>query len=161
MIKRQAGGSFLKKAGSFIKSTGLVGKAAAALAPVVGKAASGVLGAEAGSAISSLGTAGANALKSKGWGKKRKHSSMDGGALKLAGRGHGRTVAPGSRRMVWNGSAKHTSGGLTKDKLMLNSRGRIVSIAKHNFGKSKGFDYLKKAGYEPKKGEFKLFSKKS
>ena len=161
MVKRQAGGNFkafINKAGAALKTTGLVGKAAAALAPVVGKAASGVLGAEAGSAISSLGTAGANALKSKGWGKKRRHH---GGALKLAGRGPARIVATGSRRMVWNGSAKHTSGGLTKDKLMLNARGRIVSIAKHNFGKSKGFDYLKKAGYEPKKGEFKLFSKKS
>jgi hypothetical protein len=161
MVKRQVGGNFLKKAAAAIKSTGLVGKAAAALAPMLGKAASGVVGAEAGSAIGSLGSAGANALKSRGWGKKRNHGPMGGGALKLAGRGQGRTVATGSRRMVWNGSAKHTSGGLTKDKLMLNSRGRIVSVAKHNFGKSKGFDYLKKAGYEPKKGEFKLFSKKS
>jgi len=35
--------------------------------------------------------------------------------------------ATGSRRCVWNGSAKKTPGGLTKSDLMQNKYGRIVS----------------------------------
>jgi hypothetical protein len=37
----------------------------------------------------------------------------------------------GSRRQVFNGTAERTSGGLTKERLMKNERGRIVSAAKH------------------------------
>ena len=37
----------------------------------------------------------------------------------------------GSRRQVFNGSAEMTAGGLTKDKLVKNERGRIVSVTKH------------------------------
>ena len=33
----------------------------------------------------------------------------------------------GSRAQVWHGTAKKTSGNLTKDKLMMNKHGRIVS----------------------------------
>merc|ERR1712053_53674 len=33
----------------------------------------------------------------------------------------------GSYRKVWNGTAKWTKGGLTKDDLMLNKRGKVVS----------------------------------
>ena len=36
----------------------------------------------------------------------------------------------GSRRQVWNGTAKRTSGGLSKSDLMM-SHGRIVSKSKH------------------------------
>lgn len=35
--------------------------------------------------------------------------------------------AVGSRRKVWNGTAQHTPGGLTKKDLHLNKWGRIVS----------------------------------
>lgn len=35
--------------------------------------------------------------------------------------------AIGSRRCVWNGTAHHTPGGLTKSDLMKNKHGRIVS----------------------------------
>ena len=52
----------------------------------------------------------------------------------------------GSRAQVWHGTATHTSGGLTKDKLMMNNRKRIVSIARHNIGKS-ALEYLKKSGH--------------
>ncbi len=133
---RQAGASFIKKAGAFIKSTGLVGKAAAALAPVVGKAASGVLGAEAGSAISSLGTAGANALKNRGWG-------LSGGAFghRMAGRsrktsktGKEYPANVGSNAQVWHGTKEKTPGGLTKNDLMKTSQGRLVSKKKHAQG---------------------------
>jgi hypothetical protein len=41
-----------------------------------------------------------------------------------------KTLKRGSRRQVWNGTAVQTAGGLTKEGLMKNERGRIVSIKK-------------------------------
>jgi len=41
----------------------------------------------------------------------------------------------GSKRKVWNGTAKWTKGGLTKADLMLNKKGRVVS--KKMFAKGK------------------------
>merc|ERR1712173_40794 len=38
-----------------------------------------------------------------------------------------RKMQTGSYIKVWNGSAKFTKGGLTKDQLMKNKRGKIVS----------------------------------
>lgn len=64
----------------------------------------------------------------------------------------------GSKAQVWHGTAKHTSGGLTKANLMRNKHGRIVSKRKHNLGK-KSIKNLKKLGYVAKKGHFKLFHK--
>jgi hypothetical protein len=43
--------------------------------------------------------------------------------------------ATGSRAQVWHGSARHTSGGLTKGDLTMNKHGRIVSKAKVALGK--------------------------
>ena len=57
----------------------------------------------------------------------------------------------GSRRQVWNGTAKKTSGGLTKSDLMM-SRGHIVSKSKH-FSAKKEMRLLK-YGYGTKKGKF-------
>ena len=57
----------------------------------------------------------------------------------------------GSRRQVWNGTAKKTSGGLTKSDLMM-SHGRIVSKSKH-FSAKKEMRLLK-YGYGTKKGKF-------
>jgi len=37
----------------------------------------------------------------------------------------------GSRRQVFNGNAEMTTGGLRRDHLIKNERGRIVSAAKH------------------------------
>jgi hypothetical protein len=37
----------------------------------------------------------------------------------------------GSRASVWRGGAEKTVGGLTKDDLMKNKHGRIVSKKKH------------------------------
>ena len=48
----------------------------------------------------------------------------------------------GSRRDVWNGRAKKTSGGLTKADLILNSSGKPVSKAQHEKG-IKQFPVLK------------------
>lgn len=64
----------------------------------------------------------------------------------------------GTRAQVWHGTAKKTSGGLTKNNLMMNKHGRIVSKKKHASGK-KTIKHLKKLGYVAKKGEFKLFHK--
>ena len=64
----------------------------------------------------------------------------------------------GSRAQVWHGTAKKTSGGLTKSNLMMNKHGRIVSRRKHASGK-KTIKNLRKLGYVAKKGQFKLFRK--
>lgn len=57
----------------------------------------------------------------------------------------------GSRRQVWNGTCKKTSGGLTKSDLMM-SHGHIVSKSKH-FSAKKEMRLLK-YGYGTKKGKF-------
>jgi len=70
------------------------------------------------------------------------------------------TLNIGSRRQVWNGTAKKTSGGLTKSDLIM-SHGRIVSKSKH-FSAKKEMRLLKH-GYGTKKGKFgfvKINSKK-
>ena len=61
------------------------------------------------------------------------------------------TQTIGSRRQVWNGTSKKTSGGLTKSDLMM-SHGRIVSKSKHNSAKKEM--RLLKYGYGTKKGKF-------
>ena len=72
--------------------------------------------------------------------------------------GGAKIPAVGSKAEVYHGSAKHTSGGLTKKDLMKTKRGRIVSRKKHAAGK-KALKNLRKAGYVAKKGTFKLFKK--
>lgn len=64
----------------------------------------------------------------------------------------------GSRAQVWHGTAKKTSGGLSKSHLMRNKHGRIVSRKKHTIGK-KSIKTLRKLGYIAKKGHFTLFKK--
>ena len=64
----------------------------------------------------------------------------------------------GSKAQVWHGTAKKTSGGLTKSDLMKNKHGRIVSRRKHTMGK-KSIKHLRKMGYIAKKGHFTLFHK--
>lgn len=63
----------------------------------------------------------------------------------------------GSRAEVWHRTADHTSGGLTKQKLFKNKRGRIVSKRLHNTAKR--LNRLGKAGYKPTKGTFQLMRK--
>ncbi len=62
-----------------------------------------------------------------------------------------KSLTIGSRRQVWNGTAKKTSGGLTKSDLIM-SHGRIVSRSKH-FSAKKEMRLLK-YGYGTKKGKF-------
>lgn len=56
---------------------------------------------------------------------------MNGGKSKKSSSKNGKVRAMGSRSSVYNGFAKHTSGGLYKKDLMMNKRGRIVSKKKH------------------------------
>jgi len=79
----------------------------------------------------------------------RKNLNMAGGA---------KVPAKGTKAQVWHGTARHTSGGLTKKDLMKTKKGRIVSRKKHAAGK-KALKNLVKAGYKAKKGTFKLFKK--
>ena len=80
--------------------------------------------------------------------RKNQQQQQQGGAM----------MATGSKSQVWHGTAKHTSGGLTKKDLMKTKKGRIVSRRKHAAG-LKALSKLKKAGYVAKKGTFKLFRK--
>jgi hypothetical protein len=66
--------------------------------------------------------------------------------------------AVGSKAQVFHGTAKHTSGGLTRKDLVQNKHGRIVSRRKMALGK-KALKHLVKAGYKAKKGTFKLMKK--
>jgi hypothetical protein len=68
-------------------------------------------------------------------------------------------VTVGSKAQVFHGTAKHTKGGLTRKDLIQNKRGKIVSRKQAAAGK-KAYSRLVKAGYKPKKGTFKLFTKK-
>ena len=68
----------------------------------------------------------------------------------------------GTRRQVWIGSA-YTTGKLTRDDLVLNKRGRIVSSNKSLNGQlswMNGTNPLVKKGYVPKFGTFKPFQKR-
>ena len=69
----------------------------------------------------------------------------------------GAKMATGSKAQVWHGTARHTSGGLTKKDLMRH-KGKIVSRRKHAAG-LKAIRKLRKLGYVAKKGTFKLFKK--
>jgi hypothetical protein len=70
----------------------------------------------------------------------------------------GKVITVGSAAQVFHGTAKHTSGGLTKKDLMKTKKGRVVSKKKHAAGK-KAILRLRKLGYVAKKGTFKLFKK--
>lgn len=72
----------------------------------------------------------------------------------------GKVKATGTKAEVFHGTAKHTSGGLTKKDLVKTKRGRIVSRRKQAAGK-KAIQRLRKLGYIAKKGKFSLFTKKS
>ena len=58
----------------------------------------------------------------------------------------------GSRAQVWHGTAKKTSGGLTKKDLFKDKYGNIKS--RKASAKAKSNKNLKKAGWTVKKGQF-------
>ena len=59
----------------------------------------------------------------------------------------------GSKSDVWYGRAMKTPGGLTKDKLMVNRYGKIVSRKQSEAGKRRGTDSLKKWRFEKKSAD--------
>jgi hypothetical protein len=67
---------------------------------------------------------------------------MEGGAKQLVG----------SRAQVMHGTAKKTSGGLTRKDLKMNKWGRIVSRAKSV--KAKKENRLAKMGFKTQRGKF-------
>ena len=70
------------------------------------------------------------------------------------------TMKVGSKAQVFHGTAERTTGGLRRGDLMQTNAGRIVSRKQHEQGK-KAIQRLRNAGFVAKKGEFKLFTKKS
>ncbi len=83
--------------------------------------------------------------------RRNRKNNMMGGA---------KVPAVGTKAQVWHGTAKHTSGGLTRKDLMKTKKGRIVSRRKHAAGQ-RAIKKLRKLGYIAKKGKFSLFTKKS
>ena len=69
-------------------------------------------------------------------------------------------LSVGSKAQVFHGTALRTAGGLKKEDLMKTDKGRIVSKKQHASG-LKAIKRLRNAGFVAKKGEFKLFTKKS
>ena len=63
----------------------------------------------------------------------------------------------GSREQVMNGTAYKTSGELTKDDLVVNKHGRIVSKVKYDTSRKER--RLEKYGYFAKKGKFGYIKK--
>ena len=79
-----------------------------------------------------------------------KRPTKKNGAYEINGKKYSELI--GSRSKVWHGTAYKTSGGLTKNHLMMNKHGRIVSKKKHDTAKKE--KRLEKAGYKTKKGVF-------
>lgn len=58
----------------------------------------------------------------------------------------------GSKEDVFYGNAQRTSGGLTKEKLMLNKNGKVVSSAKSQIGK-KLYENFQKKDFKDESGD--------
>ena len=80
----------------------------------------------------------------------KKHMKSSDGYYHIAGKKY--PFLRGARRQVWAGTAYMTEGGLTRDKLHYNKRGRIVS--KKKFLTAKKEKRLQKYGFFTKKGKF-------
>ena len=80
----------------------------------------------------------------------KKHMRAEDGLYHIHGKKY--EVYKGSRAQVWHGTAYKTKGGLTKDKLLMTKRGRVVSRKKHNSAKRE--KRLQKHGYFTQKGKF-------
>ncbi len=80
----------------------------------------------------------------------KKHMKSDDGKYHIKGKKF--EILEGSRAQVWHGTAYKTPGGLTRDKLLYNKHGRIVSRKKHATAKRE--KRLEKHGFFAKKGQF-------
>ena len=85
---------------------------------------------------------------------KRVRRSADG-LYHVMGKAYKQLV--GKRQQVWHGTAYKTPGGLTKEKLFMNKRGRIVSAVKHKTARKE--KRLEKHGYYAEKGKFGMVRK--
>ena len=65
----------------------------------------------------------------------KKHMKSEDGFYHIKGKKY--TFLRGARRQVWAGTAYMTEGGLTRDKLHYNKRGRIVSKKKIQYSKKR------------------------
>jgi hypothetical protein len=82
--------------------------------------------------------------------KMKKHMKHDDGKYHIKGKKY--EQLEGSRAQVWHETAFKTAGGLTRDDLLQNKHGRIVSKLKHTTAKKE--KRLEKAGYKTRKGKF-------
>jgi hypothetical protein len=80
----------------------------------------------------------------------KKHMKSADGFYHINGRKYEMLI--GSRAQVQHDTAYKTPGNLTKDKLLMNKHGRIVSKKKHMTAKKD--NRLVKAGFHTKKGKF-------
>jgi hypothetical protein len=111
---------------------------------------SGAAANNSGAAANNSGAAANNSAGAPASRRNTRRNNMMGGGKKMP--------AVGTKAQVYHGTAKHTSGGLTKKDLMKTKKGRIVSRKKHAAGK-RALKRLVKAGYKAKKGSFKLFKR--
>ena len=77
-----------------------------------------------------------------GYGKKKKKKKSKSSKKTSSSKVRGPSSSVGTKLQVYNGTARHTPGGLTRSSLMKNKRGKIVSKAKHSNG-LKAMKYLK------------------
>jgi DVNP family len=89
--------------------------------------------------------------------KRENKNRVSGGAKKTKKSGEKKMRAVGSRAEVWHYLARATSGGLTRKDITMNKWGRLVSKKMSIRARKEG--RLRKAGFIPKKGVFKLFKK--
>jgi len=80
----------------------------------------------------------------------KKHLRQEDGMYHIKGKKY--EVYKGSRAQVWHGTAYKTKGGLTKDKIKMNTNGHIVSRAMSK--RATKDKRLEKAGYFTEKGKF-------
>lgn len=80
----------------------------------------------------------------------KRHQIHEDGTYHINGKKY--ELLTGSRAQVWHGTAYKTTGGLTKNDLIKNNQGRIVSKKKHKTAKKE--KRLEKHGYTAKKGHF-------
>jgi len=80
----------------------------------------------------------------------KRHDRSADGKYHISGKVY--DMNEGSRAQVMHGTAHKTSGGLVKDKLMMNKHGRVVSRKKHATAKKE--KRLEAHGYFAKKGKF-------
>jgi len=80
----------------------------------------------------------------------KKHTKNSQGKYVIKGKTY--EMLEGSRAQVHHGTAYKTSGGLTKENIIQNKNGRIVSKRKHTAAKKE--NRLVKHGYGTKKGVF-------